>query len=106
MRSGCAISWSCVLEFEAAAFSWMCAKRREEVGERGAKLTDLLCGREGEGGGEELGESVETVEGARGEFTPHCDLFEAGIRKGLDAVVGWHSPLDCMVGCPHGLLVS
>jgi len=66
VRSGCAMSWSCVLEFEEAAFSWMCARRREDVGERGAKLTDLLCGREGDGGGDELGESVETVEGARG----------------------------------------
>ena len=30
----------------------MCARRREDVGERGAKLTDLLWGREGEGGGD------------------------------------------------------
>ena len=44
----------------------MCARRREDVGERGAKLTDLLCGREGDGGGDELGERVETVEGAGG----------------------------------------
>ena len=25
---------------------------------------------------------------------------------GLDAVVDWHSPLDCMAGYPHDLHVS
>lgn len=38
----------CLLESLDVAFSCMCARRREEVGERGAKTTDLLLGREGD----------------------------------------------------------
>lgn len=39
------------------AFWWILARRREEVGERGANMTDLLCGGVGESG-EDRGDCV------------------------------------------------
>jgi hypothetical protein len=44
------------------AFLWIFARRREEDGERGAKLTDLEESLAGEGVGDERGEG-EAVEG-------------------------------------------
>jgi len=98
----------------AAAVSWICARRRDEVGDKGAKTTDLFVGLfvgvEGESGGEEKGEMVDAVDGARGlEFEvdfgiwkvfrlPHYDLFEVGSHKGLDAVADQQSRQDCTGG--------
>ena len=36
--------------------AWMRSRRREEVGERGANMTDLLCGRESSGSWNKSGE--------------------------------------------------
>lgn len=83
----------------AALFSALAltvASRREEVGDRGANVTDRLCGCS-EAVGVAGGEFGERIEGEIDRFMRDDHLNVVDNHKGHEVPAGLHNPPDCMV---------